>query len=99
MTFSTVYDIIIKVVNKRSGESENFNKRKGYKMCREKITLNNPERFSGKHVIAREKLEAAAKAATAKLKAKALEFMKDGEIGMDFPGNCSVDFKYVRNEN
>lgn len=68
-------------------------------MNREKITLTNPERFSGKYVIAKEKLEAAAKAATDKLKAKALEFMKEGEIGKDFPGTCSVDFKYVRNEN
>jgi unsaturated chondroitin disaccharide hydrolase len=74
--------------------------RKAKDMAREKITLNNPERFAGKHEIDREKLLRAAKAATDKLEAKAREFMAAGvEVGTDFPGTCSVEYKYVRNEN
>jgi len=68
-------------------------------MKRNPITLNAPERFSGKHVIPKAKLEAAAKAATDKLKAKILAYMQENEIGKDFPGTCSVDYKYVRGEN
>ena len=64
MTFSAVYDIIVKVIEicVRTGASI-LKQKKGNKMNREKITLTNPERFSGKYVIAKEKLEAAAKAA------------------------------------
>ena len=44
------------------------------------VTLNSPERFSGRRVIAREKLERAAKDACAKLKARVLaELYKDKE--------------------
>ena len=69
-------------------------------MSRAPITLNNPARFAGTHTIAKEKLEAAAKAACDKLRAKALEFKNNGgEIGLDFPGTCSVEHKYVRGEN
>ena len=59
-------------------------------MVTEKVTLKNPERFSKPHVIKREKLEAAAKAACDKLEAFA---RKNGALG--FPGTCSVDHKYV----
>ena len=62
-------------------------------MVTKKITLDAPERFAKAHTIPKEKLEAAAKAACAKLKANAEKY------GYGFPGTCSVDYKYVRAEN
>ena len=62
-------------------------------MVTEKITLNNPERFSKVHEIPREKLLIAAERACAKLEANARKY------GLGFPGTCSVDYKYVRDIN
>jgi len=62
-------------------------------MITEKITLSNPERFAKPHVISREKLESAAKAACAKLKAFATK------NPCAFPGTCSKNYKYVCAEN
>lgn len=63
-------------------------------MSRDKIVLERPERFSKPHTISREKLEAAAKAATDKLE----KFILDN--GMDFfPGTCSINFKYKDETN
>ena len=62
-------------------------------MVTNRLTLNRPERWSKPHVIAKEKLEAAAKAACDKLKANTEKY------GLGFPGTCSVDYKYVRGEN
>jgi len=62
-------------------------------MVTEQLKLNNPERFSKVHEIPREKLEAAAKAACAKLKANAEKY------GLGFPGTCSKEYKYVRGIN
>jgi len=63
-------------------------------MVTERIKLEHPERFSKPHTIDRNKLTAAAKAATAKLKAFAEKNGADG-----FPGTCSKDYKYVLGEN
>ena len=62
-------------------------------MVTQKITLESPERFAEIREIPREKLEAAAKAACAKLKTLAEKY------GLGFPGTCSVDYKYVCKEN
>ena len=62
-------------------------------MVKERLTLKNPERWNKPHVIAKEKLEAAAKAACDKLKANTEKF------GLGFPGTCSVNYKYVRGAN
>ncbi len=62
-------------------------------MARKKITLNTPQRFLGEHKIPREKLEKAAKAACAKLKAR---IERDGA---GFPRNCSYDYKYPLGKN
>jgi len=61
-------------------------------MVTEKITLNNPERFSKPHVIDRKKLEKAAEKACDKLLANAKR------LGFGFPGTCSVDYKYILGE-
>ena len=58
-------------------------------MVKERIKLNNPERFSKPHIIPREKLEEAAKKACAKLKEFALTHSVYG-----FPGTCSSKYKY-----
>ena len=52
------------------------------------VRLERPERFSKPHIIPKDKLEAAAKAACAKLKARV---EKDGA---GFPGTCSVQYSY-----
>lgn len=62
-------------------------------MVTQKITLNNPERFTKPHVIDKAKLEKAAKAACDKLKANTEKY------GTGFPATCSVDYKYPRGEN
>ena len=62
-------------------------------MVKERLTLDKPERWSKPHTIAREKLEAAAKAACDKLKANTEKY------GLGFPGTCSVNYKYVRGAN
>ena len=62
-------------------------------MVTQKITLDNPERFAEVREIPKAKLEAAAKAACAKLKTLAEKY------GLGFPGTCSVNHKYVCKEN
>ncbi len=62
-------------------------------MVKNRVTLEHPERWQKPHSIPKEKLEAAAKAACAKLKANTEKY------GMGFPGTCSVDYKYVRGAN
>jgi unsaturated chondroitin disaccharide hydrolase len=62
-------------------------------MVTEKIKLIEPQRWNKPHTIPREKLEAAAKAACDKLKAKTL---KDGS---GFPGTSSKEYKYSHLEN
>ena len=62
-------------------------------MVNDNIILKEPERWSKPHVIAKEKLEAAAKAACDKLKKRTLA---NGPL---FPGTCSKDHKYVLGEN
>ncbi len=66
---------------------------KGMTMSRKKIALEHPERFSGEHKIPREKLGKAAEAACEKLKAR---IERDG---VDFPRNCSFDYKYPLGKN
>ena len=58
-------------------------------MVTEKIKLLEPERWNKPHVIAKEKLEAAAKAACAKLK----KFAETHDI-LKFPDTRSKNFKY-----
>ncbi|MBE6645186.1 MAG: glucuronyl hydrolase [Ruminococcaceae bacterium] len=58
-------------------------------MVTEKITLNNPERFTKVPEISKNKLIKAAEKATDKLEALAKKYV-DG-----FPAPCSVDYKYV----
>ena len=62
-------------------------------MVKETLTLDRPERFSTPHVIDRAKLEAAAKAACAKLKARV------EKEGMGFPSTCSQNYKYAQGPN
>ena len=62
-------------------------------MVKEQITLERPQRFSTPHVIDRAKLEAAAKAACDKLKARV------EKEGMGFPGTYSKNFKYDQGPN
>ena len=62
-------------------------------MAKETLTLDRPDRLSKSHVIDKAKIEAAAKAACAKLKARV---EKDG-IG--FPSTCSQNYKYCQGEN
>ena len=62
-------------------------------MKKEKVILNNPERFSKPHTIDRVKLEAAAKAACDKLKARV------EKEGIGFPSTCSKDYKYAQGAN
>ena len=62
-------------------------------MVKESIKLNNPERFTKPHSIDRAKLEAAAKAATEKLRALAEKY------GDAFPETRSIEFKYQCSEN
>lgn len=62
-------------------------------MVTEKIALNSPERFERKHPLDRAKLEAAAKAATDKLRELAEKY------GDSFPETRSIEFKYVCGEN
>lgn len=50
--------------------------------------IERPERFSTPHVIPKEKLLAAAKAACDKLKARV------EQDGVDFPATCSVQYRY-----
>ena len=57
-------------------------------MEKQTLKLENPERFSKPHVIDKEKLWAAAKAACAKLKARV------ERDGIAFPATCSKDYKY-----
>ena len=54
------------------------------------LRLERPERFAKPHVIPREKLEAAAKAACDKLKERVLR------DGVDFPATCSVQYSYKK---
>ena len=62
-------------------------------MVKETLKLDRPERFSKPHVIDKEKLEAAAKAACAKLKARV------EKEGMGFPSTCSKEYKYAQGPN
>ncbi len=62
-------------------------------MVKETLKLEKPERFAGEHKIPREKLEAAAKAACAKLKWRAQN------EGLGFPTTRSVDYKYCQGPN
>ena len=62
-------------------------------MEKQTLKLENPERFSKPHVIDKEKLWAAAKAACAKLKARV------ERDGIAFPATCSKDYKYAQGEN
>ena len=62
-------------------------------MVTKTLTLDRPERFNKPHVIDRAKLEAAAKAACAKLKARV---RRDG---LGFPLSCDDSFKYAQVEN
>ena len=62
-------------------------------MVTENIILEGPERFSKDHEISRAKLISAVEKATDKLEA----FAKKNPCA--FPGTCSVDFKYVVDEN
>ena len=62
-------------------------------MVKETIKLERPERFSKPHIIDRAKLEAAAKAACAKLKARV------EKEGTGFPSTCSTDYKYAQGPN
>ena len=62
-------------------------------MVNKAITLKNKDRFSKPYAIDKAKLEVAAKAACAKLKARV---QKDG---MGFPSTCSKDYKYAQGAN
>ncbi len=62
-------------------------------MVKETLKLERPERFAGEHKIPREKLEAAAKAACAKLKARVQK------EGLGFPTTRSIDYKYCQGPN
>ena len=62
-------------------------------MVKETLKLDRPERFAKPHVIDKAKLEAAAKAACAKLKARV------EKEGMGFPATCSKDYKYAQGAN
>ena len=62
-------------------------------MVTEKIVLKNPERFSSSHTISKQKLIRAAEKATDKLLSNAKKF------GFGFPGTCSVNHRYVINDN
>ena len=59
-------------------------------MVTEKITLTNPERFSGTHTISKTKLESAAEKAINKLIERNQKFDKD-----TYPLNAPKDYKYV----
>ena len=58
-------------------------------MVKTRIKLEHPERFSKPHIIPREKLEAAAAAACAKLK----RFAETHDI-LKFPNTRSINYKY-----
>ena len=63
-------------------------------MVKDKIALNNPERFSQPHTIPKEKLDAAIKAACDKLE----NFAETHDI-LKFPDTCSKNFKYDLHDN
>ena len=65
----------------------------GQVMPKRTVTLERPERFAGKRIIDRDKLERAARAACDKLKARV---MREGK---GFPATASTDFKYDQGTN
>ena len=62
-------------------------------MVTERIVLEKPERFEKIPAISKQKLTSAVEKAADKLEA----FAKKNPCA--FPGTCSVDFKYVVDEN
>ena len=62
-------------------------------MVTQKISLENPERFTKPHTVSKEKLVRAAELATDKLEA----FVKKN--GTEFPPTCSKEFKYPLDMN
>ena len=62
-------------------------------MVKERIVLNNPERFAKPHVISKEKLTRAAEAACNKLEENTKKY------GIAFPDTRSIEYRYRCGEN